>query len=769
MSFLVQRVAGRALTLNEVRGGVLRIGRGTQQQLRSDNPAVALEHAVIEEDQAGYSITDRGSITGTYVNSKAVETQRLAKGDVIEIGDLRIEVQGADAGKPLFLRVASTAARPQGRGFSLEQEDASAPAGPAGGTVKAQRFDFAAAYKLQRPYLTRWSITALLLILALAVLGEVLTPEKQKAFMPGGVSSAHARARDASGQPIGEKCNACHSAWNGVPSARCSECHGKASHAENVAAEPPCGDCHMEHRGTGKLAAIADSRCVSCHSSVGTHMKKPDPRVLATFPSINSFGDKHPEFTWPADNDTLRLNHRLHLAKGGIFNASGQREQLKCASCHKLVETRGKSDPAPITFEQDCHRCHRLTFDPRFPDTEVPHGAEPGLVYGFILQTYGGNSDIAGKSPEELRRILTRAPVVEPGSQAFINAEQVIKTKCSLCHDVQRSGGKLGATKPVIPTRWMEHANFSHGPHRNLDCESCHAASGSTRTSDVLMPARKECTDCHGSRPLLGTARSASNCILCHDYHDRKQITTRVTALRPSVGGAVAQAAVLGGPGPMLTTILLLAIFVLLLVVLIPIGYALYQRMKPAPVEPAAPVRVQAPAPPPFTAAPAPAPAPAAKAAPAPPAPAAAAPAPAPAAAAPQPAEPYGAATEMVKLDDIKKPAADAPQATEMVQWYGMLNCTAGPLEGQRFIIEPDGLYIGRDGSMSQIVINDSRVSKRHVRIVPRNGKVWAIDQGSTNGTFMGKAGGERITEVQLKRGDVLVLADNAATFMYQI
>jgi pSer/pThr/pTyr-binding forkhead associated (FHA) protein len=52
---------------------------------------------------------------------------------------------------------------------------------------------------------------------------------------------------------------------------------------------------------------------------------------------------------------------------------------------------------------------------------------------------------------------------------------------------------------------------------------------------------------------------------------------------------------------------------------------------------------------------------------------------------------------------------------------------------------------------------------------VPRNGKVWAVDQNSTNGTFMGAAGGQRITEVQLKRGDTIVLADNAATFVYQI
>ena len=119
--------------------------------------------------------------------------------------------------------------------------------------------------------------------------------------------------------------------------------------------------------------------------------------------------------------------------------------------------------------------------------------------------------------------------------------------------------------------------------------------------------------------------------------------------------------------------------------------------------------------------------------------------------------------------DKSTEDRASAPQATEMVQWYGMLLCTAGPLEGQRFIVEENGVYIGRDATMSQIVVADSRVSKRHVRILPRDGKVHAIDQGSTNGTFLGTAGGQRITEVQLKRGDTIVLADNAAAFLYQI
>ena len=130
---------------------------------------------------------------------------------------------------------------------------------------------------------------------------------------------------------------------------------------------------------------------------------------------------------------------------------------------------------------------------------------------------------------------------------------------------------------------------------------------------------------------------------------------------------------------------------------------------------------------------------------------------------------PHGTIIAPLVRDKSTEDRANAPAATEMVQWYGMLLCTAGPLEGQRFIVEENGVYIGRDATMAQIVVPDSRVSKRHVRIVPRDGKVYAIDQGSTNGTFLGTAGGQRITEVQLKRGYVIVMADNAAAFTYQI
>jgi pSer/pThr/pTyr-binding forkhead associated (FHA) protein len=769
---IIQRVVGRALSLSQVSSDVLRIGRGTNAELRSENPAVALEHAVIERDQDGYfTIADRGSITGTYVNARPVETARLNKGDLIEVGDLRVEVQNAEAGKPLFLRVVTkprlvaTAAD-----FGEEDEVSPAIAAGGGGQVRARVVDFASAFALRRAWLTKGTLVALLLIVTLLVIGELAKPSNQEAFMPGGVSSAHARARDASGQSIAKNCAACHDPWRGVSDDSCGECHSKAPHSELQADTMACSSCHMEHRGSTKLAVIADARCVACHGNVKAHVKVEALSMVKT-PDISAFDEKHPDFTWRKDENTMRFNHKLHLQTGGIFDAAGHREVLSCANCHKLVETKGKVDPAPIRFATACQRCHLLTFDRRFPDLQVPHGGDPGLLYGFVLATYAGNRDIAGKSPEDVRRILTSRPPTEVDQSAVINAEQVIKTKCTLCHDVGRAGGRLVAVAPVIPTQWLQHARFAHTQHRNLNCETCHEKARTSRaTSDVLMPSRKDCTDCHGPRVVaanLGAAKTSSGCITCHEYHERsRNLMTKVSPAFTPKRSKATKPETDDNTG-MLGIILLFAILLLMIAIVVPLGLTWYQRLRASDAEKAKPAaaapKVRTPPPPMAPAAPkaaaAPAKADTAPKAAAPPADVKPA-APPVEAAAPPPAD----ATQFVKAA-----APDAPQATEMVMWNGMLLCSAGPLEGQRFIIEDEGFYIGRDASLSKVVIPDGRVSKRHVRIVPRDGKVWAIDQNSTNGTFLGKAGGQRITEVQLKRGDTLVLADGAATFVYQI
>jgi pSer/pThr/pTyr-binding forkhead associated (FHA) protein len=759
VQFLIQRASGRGYVLVQVRKDALRIGRGTNAELRSENPAVALEHAIIELEAGGYVITDKGSITGTYVNRKPVESARLAKGDIIEIGDLRIDVQLVEPGKPLFLRVVPTEVRATDAADEQDEDITIAPATPGRAAVRAKKVDYISAYRLSRPWLTKLTLTALGLIVALGVIGEVIRPEKQKAFMPGGLSSAHSRARDTAGNVVAEQCSACHTPWKSVENAKCLTCHARPPHAMNELNPPDCFQCHAEHRGEMKLAANADERCTGCHANLRAHMK-PNIELASlryaggryTFPAIATipaFGDSHPELVPPPDLDNIRFNHKLHLAQGGIFNATGRRETLQCINCHSLVTVKEKTDPVPLEFEKHCQRCHRLTFDAKLPDAEVPHGGDPNTAYGYIGYIYAGNRDLIGKPPDVVRRILATRQSVELGTRAQINGEQVIKTKCAKCHDIVRKGQQLIVNAPVIRRDWFDSVRFSHGTHANIDCERCHAgARTSVATSDVLMPSRKDCTVCHAKN--AADTQDVSTCKTCHEYHlhTQKRVVMASLALQGPGG--------LGRGGRMLQGILLAVIVVLLLVVLVPVGIALVARLRPERSAPAPAPKPTVPVPPTSKV----------------------------------PAIKVEIPTDKVSRSDVPtstpnpsppspKTIADTqlekplPQAatgggTQMLEWYGLLKCTSGVLDGERFTIEEGGIYIGRDPALSQVVIPDTKISKRHVRIVPRDGKVWAIDEGSTNGTYVTGHSG-RITEVQLKRGDTIILGDNTATFVYQI
>jgi pSer/pThr/pTyr-binding forkhead associated (FHA) protein len=771
MSFVIQLVQGRSVKLTQVKTEILRIGRGTNADIRSENPAVAFEHAIIEKDAGGFNITDKGSITGTYLNRKPVETARLAKGDVIEVGDLKIEVQVADAGKPLFLKMASAAvSQATGQAAEIGEDTGARYAAEAGvGSIAAKKLDYVDAYALRRPYLTKSTVAALLLIVALGVVGEVTRPGKQAVFMPGGVSGAHSRAKDASGANIAERCSACHSPWQSITDNKCAACHVMAPHSMQEIDPPLCFTCHAEHRGLARLAAIPDARCNECHRDLKKHVKTGEAQLakqrfaagrysFADIQKVTSFGNEHPEFVFPTDPNNLKFNHKLHLAPGGVFNPIGKREVLNCNNCHNLVQMNNEFDPAPLKFDNHCQRCHKLTFDPRFPQREAPHGGDPGIVYGYILATYaggGGNVDVMAR-PDQ-RRILRFKTEGSPvsGNTALTNAKNVVRFKCDKCHELVERDNLPVVDPPRILTKWFANATFTHTSHRNIDCEKCHnTVRQSAPTREVNMPARDKCTDCHGAKVGEGLKQTSSSCVACHAYHLRSK-ELKPVILAAGVGGTTAGAILdpLGG-GDMLQTILFAAIVILLFVVLVPLGAALYQRMKPSKMAPAP--RAAAPPPPP------PAPSMGAPATQAPSAPAQ------PPMRASAPAE--AAPTQMIDLGELKKPpvpvAADGK--TEMLQWYGMLRCTSGPLEGQNFIIEEGGFYIGRDSTMSKVVINDGRISKRHVRIHPRNGKVFVVDEGSTNGTFL-TAGGPRVTEHQLKRGDSIILADNAATFVYQI
>lgn len=67
------------------------IGRSRQNDLFLDDPSVSRVHAAIQVSEGGFAIEDAGSLHGTIVNGKRVSKQRLAAGDVIQIGIFKLK------------------------------------------------------------------------------------------------------------------------------------------------------------------------------------------------------------------------------------------------------------------------------------------------------------------------------------------------------------------------------------------------------------------------------------------------------------------------------------------------------------------------------------------------------------------------------------------------------------------------------------------------------------------------------------------------------
>lgn len=115
----------------------------------------------------------------------------------------------------------------------------------------------------------------------------------------------------------------------------------------------------------------------------------------------------------------------------------------------------------------------------------------------------------------------------------------------------------------------------------------------------------------------------------------------------------------------------------------------------------------------------------------------------------------------------VAVPAADAATMVIDVPRIGTMEWISGPLAGRKVEIPPGGLTIGREPGPGGIVLDDPRVSKRHLSIGIRDGAVVASDAGSTNGTFRNSFA-ERVTAVRLHDGDTLIFPEDLARLVYR-
>ncbi len=532
MAFLLRTPEGMT---NRVEGTRLRIGRGTDADLRFDDSGVSLAHAEIVLDSGSWRIADLGSVTGTYVNGKKVDEWRLADGDAIDLGSVHLTVRlaaGPAAEAPLEIEI-----RPDSRaGVEGAEPSAGIAPHPQHTPLAAPAVDYVAAYRLRRGLLRKSWLT-LLLTLAAAV-AVLLLPIRGWfwAFRPGPVARAHADLA----------CADCHAPWRGPTDAQCAACHGAKMmnpapphHLDRLAdrtAAPSCSACHSEHRGAPNLTAVTDRDCTVCHGDLSAHVKLPavapatGKKVVSIARRITSFATDHAEFAplSKVDPTKVKLDHRLHL-KARLRGLPAGKERLVCTDCHRDRGVAEGREPEVSSYAAACASCHPLTFDPRLPAERAPH-ATPVEVHRFLLVAYAETPAAARTLFVDRRRILRGQGEgeidVSPRVRKAANDAEIylFRTACAECHGIDLAAAPPRVEPTAIPARWLPGARFRHADHAQIvRCTDCHAsAPASRKSSDVLLPGIATCRPCHGgTKPSGGVvARPAgSECAACHEYH----------------------------------------------------------------------------------------------------------------------------------------------------------------------------------------------------------------------------------------------------------
>jgi hypothetical protein len=89
-ALVVRAGGGRQGETFPLEGDEVEIGRSPDADVFLDDVTVSRAHAVLSRDDAGYTIEDRGSLNGTYVNRRRVEKAKLEDGDEVQIGKYRL-------------------------------------------------------------------------------------------------------------------------------------------------------------------------------------------------------------------------------------------------------------------------------------------------------------------------------------------------------------------------------------------------------------------------------------------------------------------------------------------------------------------------------------------------------------------------------------------------------------------------------------------------------------------------------------------------------
>jgi len=89
-ALVVRSGGGRAGETFPLEAERVSLGRAPECEIFLDDVTVSRKHAIVTRGSDGHMIEDEGSLNGTYVNRRRVETAKLEDGDEVQIGKYRL-------------------------------------------------------------------------------------------------------------------------------------------------------------------------------------------------------------------------------------------------------------------------------------------------------------------------------------------------------------------------------------------------------------------------------------------------------------------------------------------------------------------------------------------------------------------------------------------------------------------------------------------------------------------------------------------------------
>jgi FHA domain/zinc-ribbon domain len=89
-ALVVRAGGGRAGESFRPSGARTRIGRSPDCDIFLDDVTVSRNHAVLIEEDGHFSVEDQGSLNGTFVNRRRIDSAPLQEGDELQVGKYRM-------------------------------------------------------------------------------------------------------------------------------------------------------------------------------------------------------------------------------------------------------------------------------------------------------------------------------------------------------------------------------------------------------------------------------------------------------------------------------------------------------------------------------------------------------------------------------------------------------------------------------------------------------------------------------------------------------